>query len=156
VTIVADHVLETADAALSGLIREQEVEKRALPAPFDERVLDQEPPRSDHERWLRERAVCSFCREDYKPTEPLWVRVQVPGRFAGRIICATCISAIGFTGCEWYVHSRAFASHVINVFGTHTPPDDWEYLPPGWRDVADALEHGPEVYVPRLRILRTY
>jgi hypothetical protein len=151
VSIVADHVLEAADAALDRLAREQAELPRSLPHPFDERVLEDEPPRTDHERWLRERVVCNFCREDYKRSEPLWVRVNLPGRFAGRIICATCISEIGFTGCEWYVHSAKFASHVINVFGRDTPPEDWEYCAPGWQQVAEALERGPEIYTPLRR-----
>lgn len=147
-SIVADHVLETADAALDRLARVQAETTRALPGPFDDRVVDDEPPRNNHERWLRERVVCSFCREDHKHDEPLWVRINIPGRFTGRIICATCISDIGFTGCEWYGHSAKFASHVINVFGRDTPPEDWDYRAPGWRQVAEALERGPEAYVP--------
>lgn len=150
-SIVADHVLETADAALDRLAREQTGAQRTLPQPFDERVLGREPPRTEHEHWLHERVVCNFCREDYRRREPLWVRINLPGRFAGRIICAKCVSEVGFTGCEWSVHSANFASHVINIFGRDIPPEEWEHRAPGWRQVADALENGPEVYTPTPR-----
>jgi hypothetical protein len=148
---IVDLVLETADAALVGLLCERESDCRSLPAAFDGRVVDQAPPRTEYERWLRERVVCGFCREDYEEREPLWVTINLPGRFAGRKICASCISAVGFTGCEWFVHSRTFASHVINVFGVDVPPEDWEYLSPSWRDVALAFEKGPKTYAPRFR-----
>ena len=49
-------------------------------------VLDEDAPRSDHERWLGERIVCSFCGEDYKPTGPLWRRVALPGAHTGKVM----------------------------------------------------------------------
>lgn len=150
-TIASDSVLNAADAALSAYWRELSKESRRLPPPLDESVVGRAWPRSDHERWLRERVVCSFCREDYKRSEPLWVRIGIACSHAGQIICADCISDIGFTACEWYLHSKSFASYVVNVFGTDEPPEDWEYLTPGWRQIADALRCGPEVYVPVLR-----
>ena len=79
------------------------------------------------------------------------MHIAFPPTRAGKVICASCISSVGFTGCEYFVHSRSFASYVVNVFGTDQPPDDWEYDPPGWRDVARAFAEGPQTYVPRLR-----
>lgn len=148
--IAAEHVLDMAEAALDGYVREQ-VDAYGISAPFSE-LVDEEPPLTEYERWLSERVVCDFCPEDYKPSEPLWVRVNFPGRYTGKIICASCISAIGFTGCEWFIPSANFASYVVNVFGQSTPPDDWKYAPPGFREVAEAFKHGPQVYVPVPRL----
>lgn len=149
-TIISDHVLNTAEATLQQLERRRPARTRPLPSALDDRVIAQDEPRSDYERWLRTRVVCSFCREDYKPDE-LFARINLPGSQLGKIICASCISEIGFTGCEWFIQSRTFASHVINIFGTDEPPEDWDYLKPRWREVAAALEEGPEIWVPTPR-----
>jgi len=150
VTIVSEHVIETADSALAWLATRRNYP--SLPAAFDERVREEKEPRTDHERWLRQAVVCNYCRQDYHPREPLFARISLHCSHTGQVICANCISDIGFTGCEWYEHSRTFASHVVNVFGVNEPPEYWEYLPPDWREVANAFERDHEVWTPTRRV----
>jgi hypothetical protein len=150
VTIVSEHLIQTADAALVGLERRQ-ANRVPLPLPFGERVSDRPPPRTDFERWLQERVLCTFCRRDFKEEQPDWRRISFPESHRGQIICAYCISDCGFTGCELYCESASYCSHVVNVFGLDEPPEDWQYLVPGWVQVADAFAHGPETYIPIIR-----
>lgn len=120
-----------------------------LPEPVDERLLAREP-RTEHERWVQQRVVCDFCRDDYKPNEPLWVKVGIPCSYVGKIICAACVGEIGFTGCHWHQSSRTFGSYIVSIFGRDEPPDDWGYERPSWPDVLAALRYGSDAYATRL------
>jgi hypothetical protein len=94
--------------------------------------------------------VCDLCHEDYYDLEHACIRALHPAEWAGLTVCRDCVEAHGFTGCT-FVLGRGYE---LDLFGTHEPPEAWDYEAPAWAELRTGLVCSPTSWTARLAGLR--